>query len=137
MRANSAPAHLARPAAVARRIAIATLLAALALVGRGVAVAPHTHAMPAKVWVINGNVAAATASTPLTPDAFGSALTGSATTRAPYLPQFDAFDAATVGQVSLTPWYAGTAYIVVQTDGSMTPVTLNGRGLVCTPACDG
>lgn len=137
MRVNLIAASRVSLPAVARRIAVAALLAAVALVGRGVAATPHTHANPAKVWVINANVAAATASTPVNPSTFENALKGSAATRAPYLSQFDAFDAASGGQASNGGIFAGTTYIVVQTDGSMTGVSLNGRGLTCLPVCDG
>jgi hypothetical protein len=94
------------------------------------------HANPAKIWVINDNVASAMAG--VSPASFDSALATSVG-RAPYLSQFDAFQFASGAQVapaSAIP-YAGNVFVVVQTDGSMTNVSLNGRGLTCTPACDG
>lgn len=113
---------------------VALVCAMAALVSdRGV-----SFAMPVNIWVFNGNVAAATAVTPVTPAAFHAALTTSAATRAPYLGQFAAFQARSGGQTALTSAipYAGTTYIVAETESSTWPVTLNGRGLVCTPACD-
>jgi hypothetical protein len=46
-------------------------------------------------------------------------------------------NASSGGQVSPTPELSGHVLILVQTDGSQTSLTLNARGLVCTPACDG
>src|SRR5207248_8874123 len=48
-----------------------------------------------------------------------------------------ALETASAGQVSQTPAEGGNTWILVKTDGSTSPVTLNGRGLVCVPACDG
>jgi len=118
-------------------IAVAVAAVAVTVLGFGSLTAPATHANPAKIWVINQNVSASIATTPVTPAAFDTALATQAG-RAPYLSQFDAFQTASGMQTAVDAAipFAGNTYIIVQTDGSGSNVTLNGRGLVCTPACD-
>src|SRR5207247_7176762 len=53
--------------------------------------------------------------------------------------ELDAFEAASGGQIGLDSSAiaaAGTPTVLVRTDGSTSPVVVNGRGLMCTPACD-
>lgn len=103
--------------------------------------APLTHANPAQVWVINDHVGAAVLST--TPAAFDTALLTSAATRvgANITPaNLSIIEAAGGGEVSSSSQamaFAGHVFVVVQSDGSATGMTLNGRGLNCTPSCDG
>jgi hypothetical protein len=121
-------------------IIAAVAVVAVAVLGIGSLTAPTSQANPAKIWVINGNVSASIATTAVTPAAFDTAITTDNTTRAIYLTQLDTFQTASAGQVAQTAAiaaFSGTTYIVVQTDGSGSTVTLNGRGLDCTPACDG
>jgi hypothetical protein len=109
----------------------------MAAIGFGSLRPAPAHANPAKIWVINDNVASAIAASPVSPSSFDTALATSAG-RAPYLTQFDAFQSASGGQVAPAAAipFAGTVFVVVQTDGSGTNVTVNGRGLTCIPACD-
>ena len=140
MRANIIVASAGRLPAVARRIGIAVLLAALALVGRGVAVdASYATPYPAKVWVINGNVAAATAAVPVAPSTFASALTSSAARADSCALPLAARRVRRRERWSAFPrtLLRGNTFIVYQTDGSLASMSLNGRGLVCSPACDG
>ena len=122
-----------------KKFILAAAALTVAVLGFGGLTASTTHANPATIWVINGNVSSATATTPVTPGAFDTALNTSDVTRAPYLSQLDDFQTSSGGQTAADVGipFAGVTYIVVQTDGSGSNVTLNGRGLVCAPLCDG
>lgn len=123
-----------------KKFILAAAALAVAVIGFGGMNASTTYASPVTLWVINGNVASATATTPVTAAAFATALTTDDTTRAPYLSQLDDFDTATDGQIPITAAipFGGQTFIVMQTDGSVTAnATLDGKGLTCTPACDG
>ena len=121
-----------RSASVQRpgRALAAALFAVLALV---ITLAPRqVSANPANVYVINENVATAlNGGTPvdLTTVA-GRAASGVVSNLA-------AFDTASAGQVANDHTHSGQVVILVRTDGSPTNLSLNGRGLSCTPACDG
>jgi hypothetical protein len=120
-----------------KKILVAAASLAVALVGFASVGIPSAHANPSKVWVVNENVAGAviTASTG-TPTAFtcDMAATTGVNANASLL---DAIQTASAMQVNSDTAGAGKSCIIVQTDGSTTAVTLNGRGLVCTTVCDG
>ncbi len=124
-----------------KKLILAVAALAVAVIGFGGFHASTTYAAPSKIWVVNGNVAATIASTPVTPAAFETALMTSDVTRAPYLSQLDDFQTASGMQVAVDAAipFAGTTFIIVQTDGSTSPdEKLDGRGLTCVPvACDG
>ncbi|HYM14627.1 MAG TPA: hypothetical protein VEZ14_03645 [Dehalococcoidia bacterium] len=112
------------------------LLVALAVVAALLVAGPRptAQANPLTVYVINTNVGAWL--TGVTPAAYVTALSGSGATRVPIAGGFAAAQAGSAGQVSSDMAHAGDDWIVVQTNDSASPVTLNGRGLVCMPACD-
>jgi hypothetical protein len=120
-----------------KKLMLAVAALTVAVLGFGGLRASTTYANPAKIWVINANVSSAIATTPTTASLFITAMETSDVTRAPYLTQLDAFETASAGQVAqtaATAAFAGQTLVVVQTDGSGTNVTLNGRGLVCGSA---
>jgi hypothetical protein len=102
--------------------------------------APVTHANPAQVWVVNDHVGGAVLG--MSAAAFDTALQTSAATRsgANLTPSnLSLIEAQGGDQVSATSQgaaFAGHVFVVVLSDGSGTNMTLNGRGLNCTPACD-
>lgn len=118
-----------------KKLMLSAAALAVALIGFGSLGASTTLANPAKIWVINANVASAiNTGAPVSASAFITAMEGTDVTRAPYLTQLDAFETASAGQVAQTAAiaaFSGQTLIVVQTDGSSSNVTLNGRGLVC------
>ncbi|HYM13984.1 MAG TPA: hypothetical protein VEZ14_00295, partial [Dehalococcoidia bacterium] len=111
----------------------------VAVLGFGSLTAPTSQANPLTIYVINNHVGAALAG--ITPAAFDTMMTtpgtgvgGRGTLSAATLA---AMQAASGGQISADMTYAGTDWVLVQSNDSITPVTLNGRGLVCTaPVCD-
>ncbi|MHB8684809.1 MAG: hypothetical protein ACYC9X_10870, partial [Dehalococcoidia bacterium] len=111
-----------------KKIALAVAALTVALAGFGSLTAPTAQAAPASVWVVNANVATAVLGTPVTWTAAGIR---------PYLASLAAVQTASGGLISSDTANAGSTYAVVQTNGSASPVVLNGKGLVCTPACDG
>lgn len=102
--------------------------------------APTTHANPSSIVVINDKVGAAlmtAAGTSTTPAAFDTALTtntGRATITG--LVPFATIQTASGSQISQSPAVAGNTFILVLSDGSGSAIMVNGRGLVCSPACD-
>ncbi len=119
-----------------KKIVLAVAALALAIVGFGSLAAPQASAAPATVWVANANVAFANGvnngATPPAP----LATPWTATSVQPFLTSLTAIQTASGGQINMDTGNVGATYIVVQTNGSVSPMTLNGNGLVCTPACD-
>jgi hypothetical protein len=124
-----------------RRIIIAAAVSVALLIAFTGGPSP-TSANPAAVWVLNLTVvnassAAAGCTTPHNCDL------STRPDRAALLSNFGALQTQSGGKVEQEPSgfvgtpAAGFTDILVQTDGSSTPVVMNGRGLRCTPACDG
>ena len=114
-------------ASIPLRVIAVCSVALLALLAHDAAAPRPALANPISVWVININVSAA--------------LEGSGfcdpSSAAFYASSLDAIAAGSAGQVSDASQYAGSACLIVKTDGSTSPITVNGRGLVCDTACDG
>ncbi len=107
-------------------VAMATL--ALGIAGFSSLSAPTAQAAPASVWVVNANVAnAVTGTTVVFSPAGLQTLLGATLT---------SIQTASGGQINADAGNAGNTYVIVQTNGSVSPMVLNGNGLVCTPACD-
>lgn len=120
-------------------ILAAVAVVAVAVLGIGSLTAPTTHANPAKIWVVNQNVVNSSAAAASCAAPGACDLTALADRQA-LASSFDAIQTASAGQVAQTApiaAFSGSDTILVQSDGSGTNVTLNGRGLTCVPACDG
>jgi hypothetical protein len=124
-----------------KAILAAVAVVAAAVLGFGSLTAPTTHANPAKVWVINQNVLNALDSG--ASNCGGACDPTTAVGRAKFSATLDTVQTASAGQVQRNnpadPVDAnypegGFTWILVQTDGSNTAVTLNGRGLSCDAA---
>lgn len=121
-----------------KKLILGAAALAIALIGFGSLAAPTTHANPAKIWVLNMNVvnssaAAASCTAP------GACDLSTLADRQALATSLDAIQTASAGQVAQTAAiaaFSGADVILVQTDGSGTAVTLNGRGLTCVPLCD-
>jgi hypothetical protein len=102
---------------------------------------PAAHANPVATWLLNINVVNASTVSAACSVPHNCDLTSPADRTALYS-SFGSLQAAGKGKVEQEPLgFSGTppsgfVYIVAQTDGSMTSVELNGRGLTCAPACD-
>lgn len=115
-----------------RKFVLTGIAVIVAFAGAG---APHprrAHATPSKIWVVNQLVANAV---------HGSTVDfTTAAGRAAVLSELDAIELVSAGQIGLTNEVnasSGQPLVLMQTNGSGTSVTLNGRGLNCSPACDG
>ncbi|MDE3097679.1 MAG: hypothetical protein KGK07_16960, partial [Chloroflexota bacterium] len=99
-----------------KKIVLAVAALALAIVGFGSLAAPQASAAPATVWVVNANVATAVIGTaPTWTPAGVQTLLGSTLT---------AVQTASGGQINLDTGNVGNTYIIVQTNGSVSPMTL-------------
>ena len=115
-----------------RKLVCTGIAIMVAFAGAG---APHprrAHATPSKIWVVNQLVANAVhgSTVDFTTPAGRSAVQS----------KLDTIQSASGGLIGLTADVnaaTGQPYILVRTDGSGTSVTLNGRGLICSPLCDG
>ena len=126
-----------------RRWCGALVVAMLALIASNGGRPPIARANPTHVWIVNQHVVDTLAG--------GAVDLRAPTARAGILSQLDAMEAASGHQVPQTASaavQAGETWIVVQNDGSLTNITLNGRGIDCathvpsgpddgTAACDG
>src|SRR5437899_1830022 len=102
-----------------------TLLVAVTVVGNFGS--RTTHANPSEIFIINQNVGAQ--SLGLTPLAFEEAITGPAARRATILAQRESLtyqSGVQVGETNEVTAIAGHAYILVETDGSVSPLGLDG-----------
>jgi hypothetical protein len=109
-----------------KKLILGAVALAIAVAGVGTLGTQTVHADPTGIFVINENVKLAldpTNDCDLAVDA----------TAACMQPLHD----ASAGQLGDEPLATGELIVVVLTDGSATPITLNGRGLVCDPVCDG
>ncbi len=91
---------------------------------------PSTSANPTTISVVNTHVSNAIQGSTVD-------LTSVAGRTPAVLANVPAFQSASAGQIDPPAGPAGDTVILVKTDGSTTALVLNGRGLVCTPVCDG
>ncbi len=127
-----------------KKLMLAAAALALAVVGFGRLDTSTTFAAPTNVYVINAKVLSALVGTCPTATSTSSntgTVTGAHTCdprnqsdRGFFASQLSTIQAASGLQTSQAPAVAGTTWILVQTNGSRTPITLNGQGLVCTTA---
>lgn len=125
-----------------KKFIIAAAALAVAVIGFGGLNTSTTHADPAKIWVVNMNIVnSQTAAADCTaPGACDLALLAD---RQALAADFDKIAEESAGQVGehLTAGaistFAGQVVILVESDGSLTNVTLNGKGMTCAPLCDG
>ena len=113
-----------------KKLIIAVAALAVAVIGFGALGSTVTQANPSKIWLINENVAKAlnTHSPALPTDGFTCNVVAANGVDA-LSSQLDTFAAASAGQFNADTTNAGLGCIVVKTDGSLNPVTLNTRGL--------
>ncbi len=118
------------------RVAVPVLLAAFALVGSGRAAVPITHAAPTGILAINQHVADALAGSGI--PAVADLTTPAGRTAAASNVPLATLAQQSAGQVSSDPAHAGNTVIIVQVNdpSAAATVALNGKGLVCSPACD-
>lgn len=108
---------------------------AVALIGFGGLRASTTYANPAKIWVINSNVATFL-------NGAGGAPVWTALTAAD-VANLDTWATASGNQINSDTTNAGNTYIVVSTSGSVSPMTVQGNGMTCVgdmpvaAVCDG
>jgi hypothetical protein len=123
-----------------RRIMIASIVSAAITVVFAGRPSPG-YANPASVWVANLDVVNASSAAGGCTIPHNCDLTTTAD-RAALLSSFGTLQTQSGGRVEQEPTGfvgtppAGFTYVLVQTDGSLTQLRLNGRGLTCTPACD-
>jgi len=117
-----------------KAILAAAALVAVTVLGFGSFTASTTQAAPTQVWVINDNVATAL-NGGVAPTWTAAGLT------AGNIAAFDTWAAASGSQINsgvvLGGVPSGKVYIVVKTDGSTSPVALNGKGLTCASVAAG
>ncbi len=121
-----------------RGFALASIVVVVSVLGSALRPAPG-YANPTSIWVLNLNIVNASSAAASCAVPHNCDLTSQAD-RSMLFASFGTLQTASKGMVQQEPVgflgtpAVGSVYVVARTDGSMTNVTLNGRGLHCSPS---